>query len=186
MVEIGNMKYDLVEEKLDPNSPAVIASGSQITPREAILSFENALSQQEGAVFGDSDLCPLTHSFSDGIYVREIFIPKGVVLTGKIHKHDHPNFLMKGKVKVFTEHDGFEVLTAPCHMISKAGTKRAVEAMEDTVWVTVHHNPTNTEDLKKIEDNVIAPSYSHFVKFVASKTGIANKLKSFIIKLICK
>lgn len=174
MVEVGNMKYNLVEER------------GHISPREAIIGFENALAQQDGAVFGDSDLCPLQHSFSDGIYVREITIPKGVILTGKIHKHDHPNFLIKGKVKVFTEHDGFEILTAPCHMISKAGTKRAVEAMEDTVWVTVHHNPTNTTDLKKIEGNVIAPSYSHFVKFVASKTGIANRIKSFIIKLICK
>ena len=26
------------------------------------------LKNTEGAIFGDSDLCPLKHSFSDGIY----------------------------------------------------------------------------------------------------------------------
>lgn len=129
------------------------------TIRFKILELENTLSKIDGAVFGDSDLMPLKHSFSDGMYVREIFIPKGCVLTGKIHKHSHPNFLMKGEVIVVTESKGREHLKAPMSIISEPGTKRAVVALEDTVWVTVHLNIDNGRDLVKIEDYVIAKSY---------------------------
>lgn len=129
------------------------------TTRKDILTLERALSKVPGAKFGDSDLMPLKHSFADGIYVREIFIPKGCVLTGKIHRHSHPNFLMSGEVIVVTEEGGREHLKAPLSMISKPGTKRAIMALEDTVWITVHFNPDNGTNLEKIEDYVIAPSY---------------------------
>lgn len=42
-------------------------------------------------------------------------------------------------------------------MISAPGTKRAVIALEDTTWITVH--VTNETDLEKIEDYVIAKTY---------------------------
>lgn len=125
--------------------------------REKIMAFESALSKVPGAMFGDNDTMPLKHSFADHVYVREIFIPKGHILTGKIHRHSHPNFLMKGEVLVYTENEGRQHLKAPLSMISPAGIKRAILALEDTVWVTVH--VTDETDLGKIEDYVIAKSY---------------------------
>jgi quercetin dioxygenase-like cupin family protein len=136
---------------------AAVATELREIQRDDILDFEGHLSKHPGAVFGDNDQFPLKHSFAEGVYVREIFIPKGSILTGKIHRHSHPNFLMKGEVIVVTEHQGREHLKAPLSMISKPGTKRAILALEDTVWVTVH--VTSETDLKKIEDYVIAPSY---------------------------
>lgn len=130
---------------------------SPTVSREDIFALEGVIAATPGAVLGDSDELPLKHSFAPGIYVREIFIPKGYVLTGKIHRHPHPNFLMKGEVIVVTEHKGRQHLKAPLSMISEAGTKRAVMALEDTVWITVH--ATEETDLQKIEDYVIAPSY---------------------------
>ena len=50
---------------------------SQNVTRQDILDLEEILEQQDGAFFGDTVNCPLKHSFADGIYVREIFIPKG-------------------------------------------------------------------------------------------------------------
>ena len=132
--------------------------------RETILEFENALLNTPGAFKGDTINCPLKHSFSNGMYVREIFIPAGTYLTGKIHKHDHPNFLLKGKVKVATE-EGIQELTAPLSMISKAGTKRALLVIEDCVWVTVHQNLSNTQDLAELEDMIIAKSYEEYDHF---------------------
>ncbi len=154
--------------------------------RKSIVDFEKVISEQDGAFFGDSDTCPLKHSFSDGIYVREIFIPKGIVLTGKIHLHDHPNFLMKGKVEVFTEFGGLEVLEGPLSMISKAGTKRVVKTLSDTVWITVHKNENNTQDLKELEKNIIADSYKDFDKYIKSKEGIWNKIKFLIGNILKK
>jgi len=44
-------------------------------------------------------------------------------------------------------------------MISEPGTKRAIVALEDTVWITVHLNLDNGKNLEKIEDYVIAKTY---------------------------
>lgn len=130
-----------------------------IEKRDEILRLEEFIKKIPGAVEGDSDQCPLKHSFTDGFYVREIFIPKGFLVVGKLHKHSHPNFLMSGEVTVYTEHKGTERIKGPCSMISEPGTKRVVYAHEDTVWVTVHLNPSNTKDLEKIESEVIAKTY---------------------------
>lgn len=140
--------------------------------RKDLLSVESKIASHPDAFFGDSDVCPVKHSFADGIYVREIFIPKGTLLTGKIHKHEHPNFLMKGTVEVATE-DGVEILKAPVSMISKAGTKRALLAITDLIWVTCHKNETNTQDLKELEAIVIADSYEEYDKFIKNKNIIS-------------
>src|ERR1035437_7035163 len=81
--------------------------------RDRIVAFEEHLTKLEGAFVGDNDLCPLKHTFSDGIYVREIFIPAGTYIVGKLHKHSHPNFLLSGVVDVITEGAGRESLIAP-------------------------------------------------------------------------
>lgn len=150
--------------------------------RDGIIAFEEALKKVDGSFIGDSVNCPLKHSFSDGIYVREIFIPKGTLLTGKIHKHEHPNFLMSGEVLVVTESKGKEILKAPLSMISKSGTKRALYAITDLVWVTVHHNPTNTQDLGELEKIVIAKDYDEYTKHIESSNGLIYKLKNLLIK----
>ncbi|CAK0749102.1 conserved hypothetical protein [Gammaproteobacteria bacterium] len=141
--------------------------------RERILDFEAILATHPDVKFGDQENCPLKHSFAEGVYVREIFIPKGTVLTGKIHKHSHPNFLMSGEVEVFTEEEGLVRLKAPLSMISKAGTKRVVYAIEDSVWITVH--VTEETDLKKIEEHVIAKSFEELSLYNDEKKKIELK-----------
>jgi hypothetical protein len=129
---------------------------NRLAIREKILTFENRLSQIPGAFLGDNDCCPLKHTYADGVYVREIFIPKGLMIVGKIHRHSHPNFLMQGEVSVLTE-EGAQRIKAPLSMISPAGTKRVVYTHADTVWITVH--VTEKTDLTEIEEQIIAPSY---------------------------
>ena len=97
---------------------------TQTQKRQQIVDLENLMLSIDGCEVGDNNTCPLKHSFADGIYVREIFIPKDSIVVGKIHKHEHPNFLMSGTVKIVTEFED-ELLTGPLSIISKAGTKRA-------------------------------------------------------------
>lgn len=149
--------------------------------RNQIQNFESDLKKVKGVFVGDSDICPLKHSFSDGIYVREIFIPAKTVIVGKIHKHEHPNFLMSGEVDVVTE-EGAARLKGPCSMISPAGTKRALHAITDLVWVTVHANPTNTQDMEKLEKIVIADSYEEYERFKNKKLPFYKKLLKLIGK----
>lgn len=153
--------------------------------RKEIIGFENILKQFPNSFVGDSGKCPLKHSFSDGIYVREITIPEGMLIVGKIHKHEHPNFLLKGEVVVITE-KGKETLTGPCSMISKAGTKRALYAVTKLVWTTIHHNPTNTQDLNELEKIVIADNYNEYDKFISKKNNFINKTKNRLIKTLSK
>lgn len=103
--------------------------------------------------------CPLIHAFAPGTYGRQIFIPKGTLVVGKIHKEAHLNFLMQGKVSVATE-EGPVTYAAPLMMVSKAGTKRVVYAHEDTIWATVHR--TEKIDLAEIEAEIIAPNYEEY------------------------
>lgn len=156
--------------------------------RRRIFNIENTIRENKNpkyeTFFNDSKNCPLTHHFSDGIYCREIFIPQGMVLVGKIHKHRHPNFLLKGKVMVITEQKGEEIIEGPCFMMSEGGTKRALYAVTDLVWTTIHHNPTNTEDLKELEEIVIAKDYNEYEKFLSSEKSIVKKIKNKLIKFL--
>lgn len=113
------------------------------------------------------DNCTLTHYFTPidekygcCTYAREMLIPKGTLIIGKIHKHQHLNFITKGAVTVFTEF-GTKKLVAPCTFVSEVGLKRSVYAEEDTIWTTVHLTEHNTESkLSEIETEVIAKDYN--------------------------
>jgi len=120
------------------------------------LDFEAYIGTLPGAEFGDNEKCPLKHSFAEGIYCREIFIPQGMLLIGKIHKHSHPVFIMKGDITVVSE-EGVRRIKAPAYLISKEGIKRVGYAHEDTVWVNIH--ATRETDIEKIEEEIILKSY---------------------------
>ena len=53
--------------------------------RSAVVNLENQLlaSDNEHVVKGNSNTFPLTHSFSDGVYIREMSMLKGGVVIGK-------------------------------------------------------------------------------------------------------
>jgi hypothetical protein len=107
--------------------------------------------------------CPLQHVFAPGAYARTMHIPAGTVIVGKIHKHAHLNILSQGRVEVRTEGGGLEHLQGPLTMVSPPGTKRAVYAVTDAVWTTIHL--TDETDLEKIEGHVIAKTYDDYEQF---------------------
>lgn len=92
------------------------------------------------------------HHFLPGIYVREMLLPAGVSITGKTHKKDHIMIIASGKVAVVSN-ELEEILVAPTILHSRAGTKRAAHALEDTVWLTIHS--TNKTTLAEIEAELI-------------------------------
>ena len=125
--------------------------------RGKIAEFEAILAQHPDAQFGDTEDLPVEHLWGGGMCIRQMFIPKGTVVIGKIHRHAHPNFLLTGEVIVVTEGGGRQHIKAPHSLISEAGTKRCVYAIEDSMWAVVHK--TETTDPKVLEQEVIAPSY---------------------------
>ena len=128
--------------------------------RKKMMNFQEYVCKLPGALVGDSPeylaVCPLTHVFTDGMYVRTIFMPKGTMIISKIHKKTHPYFVLVGKVSVLTE-EGIVTIEGPYSGVTKAGTKRILYMHEDTTWITIH--ATNETDLSIIENEIIAKSF---------------------------
>lgn len=97
---------------------------------------------------------PVTHHFADGIYGREMFIPAGTVLTGKIHRFSTLNVLIEGEITVTTP-EGMRRLKAPAVFVSPPGGKKAGFAHTNVRWLNVH--PTEETDLAAIEQQFIEP-----------------------------
>ena len=129
------------------------------TFRNKIVEFEDKLNNSELALSQKElhEKNPVKHSFADGCYIREIFNPAGELLVTKIHKKEHPFFLMKGKMSILTE-DGVKHIQAPHHGITKPGTKRIIYTHTDCVFVTVH--ATDKTDVDEIEKEVIASDFN--------------------------
>lgn len=97
--------------------------------------------------------CPVTNRFTDGLYVREIFMPAGAFITSKIHKTQHQFFVLKGKAIVWI--DGVEqTIEAPYIGATEPGTRRVLYILKDTIWATSHPNPDN-ETLEQLEERII-------------------------------
>ena len=94
----------------------------------------------------------LFHHFCHGVYARQMNIPAGTVLVGKMHKRDCINFIMAGEVEVVSP-EGKTRIKAPEIFVSPAGTKRAMVAITDLSWVTVH--ASEETDLDKLEAELI-------------------------------
>jgi hypothetical protein len=129
--------------------------------REAIMRLE-----EEMRKFDQLDLL-LQHTFAPGQYAREIFLPKGCIVVGKIHKHAHLNIVSRGRVTVVTEFGPREIdaRERPVTFTSDAGSKRALYCHEDTIWTTIHL--TQSTDLAEIEREIIAPDYAELDAFMA-------------------
>lgn len=99
--------------------------------------------------------CPVKHYFSPGLYLREIFMPAGTVVIGRVHKTEHANILVQGSCAIV--HDDFrrEVLKAPMVFVSKAGVQKALVILEDMIWMTTH--VSEETDLDKLEALLVDP-----------------------------
>lgn len=121
---------------------------------EDIRSFISKV--EEWGLKQDQVEFPLTHRFSKGVYAREIFIPKGCLIIGKIHKFANLNVLSKGDLSIVSI-EGHQRVQAPYTVVSPPGVKRMAYAHEDSVWTTIHG--TDETDLAKIEDEFIVKTY---------------------------
>jgi hypothetical protein len=119
--------------------------------RASVCDVEKRLEQRPDAVY--ADYFPLRHSFAEGVYLRELYVPKGMFLVTKLHRVAYFSFLMFGDLTVLTE-EGGKRIQGPCIIPSAAGAKRIAFAHEDFIWATVHPNPDNCTDIEKLEAEI--------------------------------
>ena len=105
--------------------------------------------------------CPLTHRFTPGMYIREIFMPKGSIVTSLLHLTTHPFFILKGDVNVYYPGLPVERYIAPYTGITKAGTRRLLYNNEDTVWITCHI--TDLTDPDEIMESITSNDFNPLI-----------------------
>jgi hypothetical protein len=134
------------------NLPADI-SKEQI--REIITQVEEAakLSTEQIEI-------PIKHYFckgGSGVYAREMFMPAGSLIVGKIHKHENMSIISAGEVSILSI-DGLVRVKGPHTFVAQAGTKRLIYAHTDVVWTVLHG--TSETNIEKLEEEFIAKDYS--------------------------
>jgi hypothetical protein len=106
--------------------------------------------------------CPLVHRFTDGMYIREIFMPKDSIVTSKIHNTNHPYTISKGKALVQIDGGDWLELEAPYTGITMQGTRRVLFVVEDCIWTTYHpiermkleYNDLSEQEKQNIVDEI--------------------------------
>ena len=136
--------------------------------RDRIVALEQAI-LAEGLPLFDP---PITNHFSEGVYGREMFMPAGTTLTGKIHKFSNMNVLLSGEVLVSTE-NGIEHVKPPFVLVAPAGAKRVFYALTDVRWLTIHG--THKTDVDEIEAEFIAQDEQEFLAFCKDQLRIEGK-----------
>ena len=111
------------------------------------------------------DEFPLKHSFADGVYIRQMGMNKDSFVVGAIHNHLHAWFLLTGKITVITENTE-EDFIAPCYVVSTPGVKRIIYAIEESIFVNIHKNPSNTQDLDELEAEIVSKNYKEYEKYI--------------------
>jgi len=118
-------------------------------------------------------LMPVTHHLKDGLYTREIFMPKGTLVVSFIHKQNHPSFFLKGEMSVLLDTGEVKRIKAPMKVMTEIGTQRVAYIHEDTTWVCVYR--TDAKTIKEAEVEVYTEDYKELPEYV-----ILNK------KLLCQ
>lgn len=128
--------------------------------RKGITAVEKVIKSKAEALVDRKDIDavnPLRHTFVDGIVVREIYNPPNEFIVTKIHKKEHPFFLLKGDMSILTE-EGPKRIMAPYYGITKVGTKRLIYTHDECIFVDVF--ATNVKTIKELEDEVFTDDFN--------------------------
>jgi hypothetical protein len=126
---------------------ATLGNMSKILELEALMK---AMPQVES---------PAQHYHLSGVYCRSLFIPKGCLLTGKIHNHESIGILAQGTLRI-TNGETSTVVTAPYITVDKPGIKRLGYAETDCTFITVHR--TDLDSIDAIEEALVSDSFEEY------------------------
>jgi len=135
--------------------------GLEIRRRNEFRSKINKLQEDITKIPGTSGeaihkINPVKHTFAGGCYVREIYNPANELIITKIHKKEHPFFLMKGEMSILTE-EGIQHIKAPYQGVTKIGTKRVIYTHEECIFTTVH--AISTTSISEAEEEIACMKY---------------------------
>ena len=78
-----------------------------------------------------------------------------------VHKKEHITIALKGHSVIVDEVGDRKDIIAPCVFITKPGTQRAVYAINDVEWVTVHHYEGDNS-LETVEKTLVCDTMQEY------------------------
>lgn len=141
----------------------IAAFGEQLLEADGTLNHKVGTAQSKDM----EDLLPLKQTLEGGLYTRELFMPKGIVVVSMIHKQQHPSFLLQGKVSYITDEGEIKTITGPHTIFTQVGTQRVLYIHEDTNWCCVYK--TNAKTFEEAEADVYTDNYKDLPQTVITK-----------------
>tara|TARA_R110000787_G_scaffold161639_1_gene275033 strand:+ start:135 stop:674 length:540 start_codon:yes stop_codon:yes gene_type:complete len=140
---------------------------------EDIELFRKQLSQVEGTLIHHTkkmeESLPVTHHLCNGLYTREVFMPKGALVVSFVHKQSHPSFFMEGDMSILLDTGEVQRIKAPMKVMTDIGTQRVGYMHEDCTWACVYRTDATTieeaerdvytEDFRELPEHVILNNY---------------------------
>lgn len=117
----------------------------------------------DGKNLVNNEMFRIENEFSDQLYMRKMYMPKECVVISAMHHTEHFWFLLKGRILVTTDGQQIEHI-APCYEKSMKGAKRLILSLEDSLFINVHKNPTNTRDMKEVEESLYSITIEEYNK----------------------
>jgi hypothetical protein len=140
---------------------------------EEINTFSKQISSMEGAAIHHTqemeESFPLTHHLDNGLYTREVFMPKGSLVVSFIHKQNHPSFFMSGEMSILLDTGEVKRIKAPMKVMTEIGTQRVAYMHEDCTWTCVYRTDATT--IEEAETEVYTVDFRELPEHI-----ILNKL----------
>lgn len=133
----------------------------------SVADGENIIGDGKKLITESKDV-KISHDFTDSIYIRRMDIKAKTVVIGAIWKHEHFIFLLEGNITI-SDKFGTEEYIAPCYVKSLPGIQRVIHANEDSVFMNVHKNPTNTRDIDELELYICSLNIEEYNKYIKMK-----------------
>lgn len=108
---------------------------------------------------------PVHHHFSNGLYVRQLDIPKGMVIVGKRHREATLNILAKGSMIIICNGEKVQI-DAPYTFTSEPLVKKSAYTLEDCAFINIFK--TDSTDLDIIEEQFIISEEEFNELYIAS------------------
>lgn len=121
--------------------------------------FENG---NKNVVVGNSNMFPLNHSFSEGVYIREMLMPKDGLIVGKVFKCSHHFILLKGKLLISMPGEETKIYIAPSWFTCASNVRRVLLSLEDSVFMNILPNPDNETNIDILEERLLKDNYKAF------------------------
>jgi hypothetical protein len=99
--------------------------------------------------------CTVTHKFSKGHYIREVFLPANTFAIGHYQNFNHVNIMLKGKVIMINGDGSCKEIDGPCTFVGAPGRKVGY-IVNDTIWQNVY--TTDETDVEVLEATYLTKS----------------------------